>query len=95
MSPVTIPDLPASIDQAWLFPGQGAQTIGIRRGWRGLIEGDFVALIPRMTAGDPGQGRNNSRQFPEEPPQGCRFAGQAARELEGRRAGRSDRGGRG
>ena len=29
----------------------GAQTIGIRRGWRGLLEGDFVTLTPGMTAG--------------------------------------------
>ena len=29
MSPVTIPDLPPSTDQAWLFPGQGAQHVGM------------------------------------------------------------------
>ncbi len=31
MSPVTIPDLPAASDQAWLFPGQGAQHVGMGR----------------------------------------------------------------
>lgn len=30
---------------------KGAQTIGIRRGWRGLLEGDFVAVTPGVTAG--------------------------------------------
>ncbi|MCY3655788.1 MAG: ACP S-malonyltransferase [Chloroflexi bacterium] len=29
MSPVTIPDLPVAADQAWLFPGQGAQHVGM------------------------------------------------------------------
>ena len=29
MSPVTIPDLPTAADQAWLFPGQGAQHVGM------------------------------------------------------------------
>ena len=31
MSPVTIPELPAAADQAWLFPGQGAQHVGMGR----------------------------------------------------------------
>jgi [acyl-carrier-protein] S-malonyltransferase len=29
MSPVTIPELPVAADQAWLFPGQGAQHVGM------------------------------------------------------------------
>ena len=31
MSPVTIPELPTATDQAWLFPGQGAQHVGMGR----------------------------------------------------------------
>ena len=29
MTPITIPDLPPSTDSAWLFPGQGAQHVGM------------------------------------------------------------------
>ena len=29
---------------------QGTETVGIRRGWKGLVDGDFVELTPKMTA---------------------------------------------
>lgn len=38
MTPITIPELPPSTDSAWLFPGQGAQHVGMGK--------DLYAQIP-------------------------------------------------
>ena len=35
---------------------KGTETVGIRRGWRGLIEGEFVNVTPEMVAGTHNQG---------------------------------------
>ena len=35
---------------------EGTETVGIRRGWRGLVEGEFVNVTPEMVAGIQNRG---------------------------------------
>ena len=54
------PALRAVVRTAWQH---GAEVIGIKRGWRGLAEGDYVKMSPGSVSGIIGQGGTILRTF--------------------------------
>ena len=78
------PALRAVVRTAWQH---GAEVVGIKRGWRGLAEGDFVTMTPGSVSGILDKGGTILRTFryPEfATPEGtanCCFGGEDYRTL--------------